>query len=139
MLSLSDALLGLGLPALVSAVLFFVARRAIGDATIYAVSAGLLVGYVAINRSSWIPLNEPAHCVFLGTSEILLLAAIHELIWPKAWLWHLGSLVILASVIAGAFCLLADPQWTVTQKILWGIALWIASALMTIGLEFRLR
>jgi hypothetical protein len=139
MLSLSDVLLGLGLPALCGAVLFLVLRRAVGNAVVFAVGAGFLVGYVAINRSSWIPLNEPAHCVFLGTGAILLLAAIHELVWRKAWFWHLGSLVTLASVIAGAFCLLADPEWTVTQKIVWGITLWIASALITIGLEFRFR
>src|SRR5262245_12823468 len=139
MLSLWDALLGLGLPAVVSAVLFFVARRAIGEATTLAVGAGFLAGYLAINQSSWIPLNEPAHYVFLGTGAILLVASIHELVWPKAWFWHSGTLLILAGVIAGVFVLLADAEWTVVQTILWGITLWIASALMTIGLEFRFR
>jgi hypothetical protein len=139
MLSLSDALLGLGLPALCGAILFIVLRRAVGNAAVFAVGAGFLVGYVAINRSSWIPLSEPAHYVLLGTGAILLIAAIHELVWQNAWFWHIGTLLILAGVIAGVFVLLADPEWTGTQKAIWGFVLWLASALMTIALEFRCR
>lgn len=138
MLSLSDALLGLGLPALCSAVLFFVSRRTGGDA-VFVVGAGFLAGYVAINQRSWIPLSEPAHCVFLGAAATLLVVAVHRFLWASAWFWHITSLLILAAAIAGAFVLLADPEWTVAQKILLGITFWIASALMTIGLEFRFR
>jgi len=139
MLSLSDALLGLGLPALCGAILFLVLRRAIGEAAVFAVGVGFLVGYVAINRSSWIPLNEPAHYVFFGAAAMLLVAAIHQFVWRNDWFWQIGKLLILAGAIAGVFILLADPEWTVAQKVVWGIVLWVASVLVTIGLEFRFR
>jgi hypothetical protein len=137
MLSLWDVLLGLGLPALCGAILFVALRRAAGEAAVLGVGVGFLIGYVAINQSSWIPLNEPAHYVFLGAAAMLLVAAIHQYAWPHAWFWHIGSLLILAGAIGGSFSLLADPEWTVAQKIVWGIVLWVASGLMTIGLGFR--
>src|SRR5262249_48153589 len=139
MLSLSDVLLGLGLPALCAAILFFAARRAVGDALVFAVGVGFLVGYVAINRSSWIPPSEPAHCVFLGVAAILLVAAVHQFLWPSAWFWHIASLLILAGAIAGVFSLLADPDWTALQKVGWACAIWAVSTLITIGLELRCR
>jgi hypothetical protein len=139
MLSLSDALFGLGLPALCGAIVFFAMRRARGGALGFAVGVGFLAGYLAINHSSWIPLNEPAHCVFLGTAAMLVVAAIRQFAWPKDWFWNVGSLLILAGVIAGVFSLLGDPEWTTAQKFVWGAALWVASVVVTSGLEFRFR
>jgi hypothetical protein len=139
MLSLSDALLGLGLPAFCGAIVFFAMRRARGDALVFAVGAGFLAGYVAINQSSWIPLGEPAHCVFLGAAAMLAVAAIHQFAWPKAWFWNIGSLLILAGVIAGVFSLLGDPEWTAAQKFVCGATLWAASALVAAGLALRFR
>ena len=80
MLSFSDVLLGLGLPALCGAILFLALRRAVGEAAVLAVGVGFLIGYVAINQSSWIPLNEPAHCVFLSAATMLLVTAIQQLV-----------------------------------------------------------
>jgi len=139
MLSFSDVLLGLGLPALCGAILFLALRRAVGEAAVLAVGVGFLIGYVAINQSSWIPLNEPAHCVFLSAATMLLVTAIQQFVWPNAWFWQIGSTLILAGAIAGMFSLLADPEWTVAQKVVWGIVLWVASVLVMIGLEFRFR
>jgi len=139
MLTLSDALLGLVLPGLCGAILFFTARRVVSDVLVFAVGVGFLVGYVAINRSSWIPPSEPAHCVFLGAAVMLVVAAIHQFASPKDWFGNIVSLLILAGVIAGIFSLLGDPEWTAAQRLVWGVALWAASALSAIGLASRFR
>jgi len=149
MLSVSDVFIGMGLPALVGVVLFFEARGEFADsATRYggysldgaiAVGLGFLLGYCGLNKSAWFPIKEPTHWLFLGTVAIMPAAVAHQFLWRSDWLWRAASLVILAVAIGGIFSLLADSDWTIAAKIAWGIAVWIAAAIMTVALEFMLR
>ena len=156
MLSLSDALFGLGLPALVGIVLFFVGRRefadtgspyagrryTLGGAIVFAVGLGFLLGYCALSKSDWFPVKEPTHWLFLAAVAMMPTAVAHQFLWQflrADWLFRAAGFVILACAIGGIFSLLAESEWTVTAKIGWGIAVWLAAAAMTVGVEFKLR
>ena len=122
MLSLSDALFGLGLPALVGVVLFFVGRREFADtgspyagrrytldgAIVFAVGLGFLLGYCALSKSDWFPVKEPTHWLFLAAVALMPTAVAHQFLWQflrADWLWRAAGFVILACAIGGIFSL----------------------------------
>src|SRR5262245_24904314 len=155
MLSLSDVLFGLGLPALAGIVLFFVGRREFADtglpyagrrytldgAVVFAVGLGFLLGYCALNKSDWFPVKEPTHWLFLGTIAMIAAAVVHQFLWQflrNDWLWRAASFIILGVVTGGIFSLLPDSEWTITAKIAWVIAVWLAAVAVGLGLNLHL-
>lgn len=150
MLSLGDAIFGLGLPALVGIVLLLVGRKQLdtavqqpifwrytaGGPAVFAIGIAFLLGCSALNRTPSLPPKDATDWLYLAAMAMLPLAAIHQFVWRSRWFWHVACLLILAGAIGGIISLLPVETWTVAQKIIWAGGCWLAAAAVTLGLSF---
>jgi hypothetical protein len=153
MLSISDVLFGLLLPALIGIVLFFVGRRALdrnsnqsafwryndGSATAFALGLAFLLGCSGLNQNPTLPLKDPFHCLYLATIVLLLISFLYQFIWRALWFRTIASLIVLAAAIGGIISLLPEQSWTNAQKITWFSGGWLASAVLFFGLGYACR
>ncbi len=146
MLTQSELVFGLGLPGLVGAVLFLLARGTSGadprdasagrDASPFALALGYLTAQTTVSGQPAIPPVEAAQWLWFALLGLVVLSAAYECCTTGPWRYY--SPLAIVAVVLPAFWLLvrplADNAWTGRETALWLCGIGVATVMMTFAL-----
>src|SRR5436190_12386705 len=114
MLSLDDALLGLGLPALVGMVIYWLLwRRMSGAAAGMAISLGFAIGYCGLHGLPKLPPAEALEWLALAAVAMAIIIAVDQFFGRTKWIGVACQLALIAVTDALIVWLIAKNGWPI--------------------------
>ncbi len=135
MLSLNDALLGLGLPALVGMVIYWLLwRRMAGAAAGLAISLGFATGYCGLHGLPKLLPAEALEWLALAAVAMAILIAVDQFFGRTKWIGVACQLALIAVTNALIVWLIAKNGWPIFETLGWIAGSCIAAGVLLVGL-----
>jgi hypothetical protein len=135
MLSLDDALLGLGLPALVGMVIYWLLwRRMAGVASGVAISLGFATGYCGLHGLPKLLPAEALEWLALAAVAMAIIIAVDQFFGRTKWIGVACQLALIAVTDALIVWLIAKNGWSIFETLGWIAGSCIAAGVLLVGL-----
>jgi hypothetical protein len=149
MLSLHDALLGLGAPALLGVVIYWLVRRRkptasvhapaslanAGSATGLALCFGFTIGYCGVHSLPKLPPSEALEWLVLAAAGMFFLMVLDQYLWRSSRFVLGSQLAIIVAAISLIVWLIAKNGWPIGQTIGWIVGSCAVAGVLLLGLK----